>query len=316
MGNPLIAEERRKGMPALVRCPFHDDSTPSLALYGDHAYCFGGCGLVPLEWLPEGYLERAKEEAERERREGKSKGLPPGDLAVLVEVWHWQLLEGPRRHRLSWLAQRGLDEVAAKRFKLGHTGAWFVIPVLDSAAKEEPPLSGPKVQGVRFRRDDLYAEEEAPKYRSPKGQSSLLFRPNPGGWPLVVCEGEFDAMLLALAGCDAVTSTAGAGGLVRDLERAGILRWFRRRGEWLEVATDLDPAGEQVARALEARGIRVHRWAWDGGKDISEVLSGLPRERWRAWVRSRLKGSGAQAEGARGLTMSAEGSRLDVRLVG
>lgn len=31
------------GRPVLVRCPFHDDHHPSLAVYDDHAHCFG-CG--------------------------------------------------------------------------------------------------------------------------------------------------------------------------------------------------------------------------------------------------------------------------------
>ena len=31
------------GKPVLVRCPFHDDHRPSLAVYNDHAHCFG-CG--------------------------------------------------------------------------------------------------------------------------------------------------------------------------------------------------------------------------------------------------------------------------------
>lgn len=270
-------------MPVLVTCPFHDDSTPSLALYGDHAYCFGGCGRVPLEQLPEGYLEQAKGEAEREKRERKPKGLSGEDLAVLIEVWHWQLLEGPRRHRLPWLAQRGLDVSAVRRFKLGHTGAWFTIPV----------LYGKEVRGVRFRRDDLYAEEGAPKYRNPKGQGSLIYRPNPGGWPLVVCEGEFDAMLLALCGCDAVTSTAGAGGLVKGLAEVGILSRVKRRGEWLQVATDQDPAGDQVVKELEAKGIKVFRWTWEDAKDISEVFAQLPREQWKRWIKSRLRISAA-----------------------
>lgn len=289
-------------MVVLVRCPYHDDSTPSLALYGDHAYCFGGCGLVPLEWLPEGYLDYAKREAERERREGKPKGLPPEQLRVLVEVWHWQLLEGPRRHRLSWLEKRGLDEVAVRRFKLGHSGAWFVIPV----------LSGGEVQGVRFRRDDLYAEEEAPKYRSPKGQSSLLYRPNPGGWPLVVTEGEFDAMVLALTGCDAVTATAGAGSVVALLEREGILGRYRRRGQRLHVAVDQDAAGGEAVRQILRRGVSVCRWRWEGGKDVSEALAGLPRWQWKGWVRKRLR-DGLILEAARGL--DGEGDRACRRLV-
>jgi len=28
----------------MARCPFHDDSSPSLAVYTDHAHCFGACG--------------------------------------------------------------------------------------------------------------------------------------------------------------------------------------------------------------------------------------------------------------------------------
>lgn len=31
------------GRPVMVRCPFHDDHSPSLAVYDDHAHCFG-CG--------------------------------------------------------------------------------------------------------------------------------------------------------------------------------------------------------------------------------------------------------------------------------
>ncbi len=31
------------GKPVLIRCPFHDDHHPSLAIYNDHAHCFG-CG--------------------------------------------------------------------------------------------------------------------------------------------------------------------------------------------------------------------------------------------------------------------------------
>lgn len=30
--------------PVLVRCPWHDDHVPSLAVYPDHATCFGACG--------------------------------------------------------------------------------------------------------------------------------------------------------------------------------------------------------------------------------------------------------------------------------
>jgi hypothetical protein len=277
-------------MVVLVQCPFHDDSTPSLALYHDHAFCFGGCGLVPLEWLPEDFRDIASKQLERETKERERSGWKPEQLAVLVDVWSWNLLEGPRQHRLSWLAERGLDRAAVRRFRLGHSGAWFVVPV----------LQGSEVVGIRFRRDPYYLDDdENPKYRNPKGQPVLLYRPNPGGWPLVVTEGEFDAMLLCLVGCDAVTATAGAGSLVSVLEREGILAGCRHRGEVLQVATDQDAAGEAVVRQLVQRGIGVCRWRWGEAKDVSEALAQVPRGRWAALVRRWMR-EGEVISGGRG----------------
>jgi len=34
---------RPRGRAVLVRCPWHDDRNPSLAVYGDHATCYGAC---------------------------------------------------------------------------------------------------------------------------------------------------------------------------------------------------------------------------------------------------------------------------------
>jgi len=271
-------------MVVLVHCPFHDDSTPSLALYPDHAFCYGGCGWIELEQLPEELRRLAERQVQTQHRCGCQH--PPERLLTLVDPWAWNLLEGPRRHRLAWLEARGIDAAAARRFRLGHTGAWFVIPV----------LQGNQVLGVRFRRDPYYLDEDqGPRYRNPKGQPVLLYRPNPGGWPLVVTEGEFDAMLLCLVGCDAVTATAGAGSLVGLLEREGILEQYRRSGATLHVATDQDAAGEGVVEQLLGRGVGVCRWRWDGGKDVSEVLAGVPRSEWPVLVRRWMREGAVKA---------------------
>ncbi len=34
-----------------IRCPKHDDQTPSLQVYNNGAFCFAGCGLIPLSDL-------------------------------------------------------------------------------------------------------------------------------------------------------------------------------------------------------------------------------------------------------------------------
>lgn len=37
-----------------IHCPFHDEKTPSMVLYGDHGYCFGCGKYAKLEDLPNG----------------------------------------------------------------------------------------------------------------------------------------------------------------------------------------------------------------------------------------------------------------------
>jgi hypothetical protein len=58
---PTLVEETTGGLPhhpdgrpAMGLCPFHDDrKTPSLAVYGDHAHCFGACnqGWDVFSWV-------------------------------------------------------------------------------------------------------------------------------------------------------------------------------------------------------------------------------------------------------------------------
>ena len=42
-----------------LRCPFHDDDTPSLQIYTDHYHCFGCGNHGPLSDLPEGWAQPA-----------------------------------------------------------------------------------------------------------------------------------------------------------------------------------------------------------------------------------------------------------------
>jgi hypothetical protein len=253
-------------MPVVVHCPFHEDSTPSLAIYEDHAFCFGGCGKIPLESI------RDLVEKLNIRSSSSREGAADERWRHLLPLWRWNLLMGPMQWRQRFFHERGITTRMMERYWLGHTGRWFVIPV----------WFGGRITGVRYRRDDLFAEDDDTKYRNPRGHGALLFRPNPGGWPTVITEGELDALLLSEAGCDAVTSTGGAGSLSKiELDE---IHWP------LFVATDQDDAGEQAWEALAARfRQRIYRWRWPEGKDISEVLSKLPREAWGNWIRERIR---------------------------
>jgi hypothetical protein len=54
-----------------VHCPRHEERTPSVVIYPDHGWCFGGCGRIPLDELEaEGIKPAAK--------------LPPEDLEAML----------------------------------------------------------------------------------------------------------------------------------------------------------------------------------------------------------------------------------------
>jgi len=243
-----------------IHCPYHEDDTPSLAVYHDHAWCYGGCGYVSAEQLLDtlnANPDLLPKLSPREAQTLKERADPPS--RALIRVWHRTLVEGPRQHRMEWLLRRGLHRHTIRQHLLGHTGMWFVIPVLHRE----------RVLGYRLRRDDAYCDPDLPRYKQPVGQPDLLFRPNPRGSPTVVCEGELDALLLAQYGVDAITNTAGSSALPNRIHR--VLE--QKRGT-IYVATDQDDAGEETAKRIAERFPgRVKRLRWQGGKDVTEALS-------------------------------------------
>lgn len=259
-------------MPRMVACPFHDDSTPSLALYPDHAYCFAGCGKISYAQLPAWIRDQAQAgERRREQTSGSPvKGVPTGRLLSQLALWHQVLLTD--QGALGWLSRRGIDLSLVTRYQLGHTGEHFVIPV----------WQGSRITGVRFRRDERF-QPDGPKYLSPAGQPVLVFRPRPDGFPCVVVEGELDALLLVQLGVDAVTTTGGAGSLAKTL---GPLL----RGRRILVATDQDAAGDAAAQAL-ATYAQVYRVRWQGAKDVSELLAPLSLPQRIALVQDWIHGA-------------------------
>ena len=66
----------------------------------------------------------------------------------------------------------------------------------------------------KYRRDPF--SEDGPKYRYEKGATSVLYGVNflpsyKAKYPVIICEGEFDTLLLISRGYSAVTSTGGSG---------------------------------------------------------------------------------------------------------
>ena len=254
--------------PIKIICPNpqHIESTPSYAVYADGGYCFG-CGYrenfdqiihrlgVDPEHLPE-RTEMATRDANQRYANLNGK------LDIAVKVWHRCLMEGPRQARQEWFYARGFNPASLSRFLLGHTGESFTLPLWD----------GDNIVGYKLRSDPVYADPEAPKYISPKGQGRTTIRPNPRGCPTVVVEGELDCYLLAQWGVDALTVSTGAGSLSDALRgTTGIIYGI----------PDVDDAGVAAGKALvsaDPERVRLIRLPW--GNDVTDFLCALePTER-------------------------------------
>ena len=271
--------------PVKICCPFHTDLTPSLAVYPNHGWCYGGCGYITADRLLAAFSRDADSlpvfTGEIAKRTGKHKdsvGYEP-PLSTLVSLWQETLWGGPRKHRLSWLLNRGLTRETIRAARLGHDGMYFTIPV----------LAGSRVAGIKRRRDSLYCDPEEPRYNMPYGQPALLYRPKPRQGPVIVCEGEFDAAIVSQYGYDGVTTTAGSSHL------PSLLRRHSLRGPSLLVAVDMDEAGNAAYRAIQdSVDASALRLMWDSGKDITEALCRFPENRranaLRLWVAKAKEG--------------------------
>lgn len=277
----LIQLEELFGVPEGTRyvflfCPAHQDrGRPNLAVYRDGTYCFA-CGFRES---PAAFLARVAQDpqalvgARAGGSGGSSRGPSPEELTAWVREAQVNLWDGEMRDRQGWLRERGLSLTYARRYGLGHTGVAFLVPYWGPTGK---------LLGAKLRADPQAGLDW--KYRNLPGSSNQLFRPNAGGRPLVVVEGEFDALLLAQYGADSVTVSGGAGGLKQ------LLRLVRLPTSGVLIATDWDPAGEEAARALLARRpgwVRLPQPA-PGVNDIGSWVPSLPVED-RGWaIRSWL----------------------------
>ena len=262
---------------AMIQCPNpdHHDFHPSCALYSDGAYCFSQCGRISRqqieEWTGESYEAHCAGEGRRiyTSRSNNNQPLRPEELNSYVECHHRTLMDGPRSSRTEWFLGRGFTERSLLRFKFGHTGTHFVIPLWQDE----------KLVGYKRRRDDHYLRE-GPKYVNQFGHQTTLVRPYSRGTPTILLEGELDAYLLSQYGFDSVSATTGIRGIRRCLDGVNLPISF--------VLPDMDTVGlqhgEEASNALGATTVLL-----PNGKDTTEYLGSIdPTERGAA-IRSLLR---------------------------
>lgn len=194
---------------------------------------------------------------------------PAPKLPSEAELARWQaaLTDGAGLH-LEQL--RGLSAEVIEQAGIGWDSdrQAYTLPVKDGKGQ---------LVGLRLYRPD--AHDGAPKYQSWPGTKAELYPAwllPPGTEEAVVCEGEFDALLLRSQGFEAITGTAGAGTF-----RPEWATWLRERGvKQAVVCYDADVAGRQGARKaaalLHEAGLSVKLPAWPEGSppghDVGEAL--------------------------------------------
>lgn len=170
----------------------------------------------------------------------------PASLDKQAEIHHINLPENIRKYLHT---ERLLTDEIISEYQLGYSEErgqrWITIPVTDRNGG---------VLFMKLRQDPFSPTENQPKYKSTGGEASIfnvqILKQKPD--TLVICEGEFDCMVLQGLGVPAICSTAGAA-TFKDawIERLSFVREFY-------VLMDNDDAGRKGADSLIAKLAEAH----------------------------------------------------------
>lgn len=279
-----------------ARCPFHEDRDPSLSLnIQSGKWCCFSCGrsgdamamaeLLGADGYPEAVnaVEAAiKSPGEPRAATGaytppyanyhpKDPNAAPTPLPPPNVLKEWQdALTGSESLMNRLAKQKGLREESVVRFGLGWTGHRIAIPIRSQGGEL-----------VNVRQYDILGSG-GPKMLNWVGSEVGLWAPDPKAWEsgrIVLCEGEWDAMLMTQEGYPSVTSTGGA-----NTWRPGWADAFA--GKDVLVVYDRDKAGmegsQRAAKALGGRAASVTRLVVPGpdpipeshGRDLSDMILG------------------------------------------
>ena len=262
------------GRYVAIRCPFHDDSSPSLLVY-ENGYRCEACGargsskkLLNLNntMLPAPALEEPVF-----FQNPFTKWSYKYDLKTTLKLAWERNIENPSYY----LEKRGIPPKWQLRFGIGMLDDWLTLPIYDRDGK---------IVGATARAGE---DNNSPaKYTNPKGQDpNLLYIPR---WDILVTKlyltfGILDAVTLAMLNIPAASTTTG-----KRLNPSS-LDWFR--GEIFVVpdnGEELD--GYKLVSKLGLRA-KLHVPDYTEDKDIN----GLWQKRKipvKDWIRNVLRMKG------------------------
>jgi DNA primase len=328
--NLLGPAAKRQGRRLLWPCPFHQDRHPSLevdptrktwrcwvcAIGGDAAelvkrvnicdfpaavkFLADLSGVIPFSQArPSRSAPIAAPVRAPARPPEQPTDLPLDEASALVEEAKKTLWGPGGGNALAYLRGRRLSDGTIRQAGLGYTPS-VMIPTKDGdrcfrfSGITIPWRDGARLTRIKIRRID----DGKPKYAEAYSDHPLIF-PDPAviipGKPLIICEGEFDCLLLAQQLPEASVITLGSATARTDPAALSLMlrapRWF--------VALDADQAGDSAARKFPARAIRVRppepykdwgevhaggvnriRYIWGRYLSMSETWEHLEPQRW------------------------------------
>jgi len=296
LGDPV----QRSGDAWQWRCPFHADGrTPSLTAWVDGWKCFG-CGEHgdAIAWLMRHrnltFLEAVQalgaDPLPVRPQVTRSTPLrePPSadwrrDALGAVETLHQHLL-GPEGERArEYLHRRGITDEDIRLWKLGYVPAdrlarWGDVEVRLPRGIAIPALVGGVPWYVKIRRP-----AGDPKYVHVKGGRSAMYGYDhlQGRPALLLCEGEFDAILMRRIVGD-VLDVATFGSASESDIRLWLPVLVQYSRLWLGF--DNDAAGERARQEWHKRTRRARGLLVPVGKDWTDAWLKLGDEKLRGYV--------------------------------
>jgi len=285
--NLLGAAHQRRGDRLFWLCPFHDDQHPSFEVNlikklwicrscgkgGDAAnlvmehqkvdfpaavrFLAGLAGVITSP--SPGVKSVAPTDKPPARPPDEPTGLPLAEASSLVAD-SVACLWGPGgENARDYLHSRGLTGETIKAASLGYAPG-VMVPTKDGDRSFRffgvtiPWRNGTRLTKVKIRRFP-YPDLD-PRYAEAYSDRPLIF-PDPAairpGKPLIICEGEFDAMLLGQQLPEASVITLGSASARTD---PAVLSRMLSSPRWF-AALDADKAGDSAASKFPARAIRV-----------------------------------------------------------
>jgi DNA primase len=286
--NLLGPAHQRKGKRLPWPCPFHDDHDPSFqvdltrkswrcwtcAVGGDAAELVMRVNKVDfptaVRFLADlsGVIPPSRGTAVRppvasvaakpaSPPPDKPSGLPLDEASTLVSEASERLWGPGGEDARAYLRGRGLTDETIKDRGLGYA-LNAMVPTKDDDRRflfsgiVIPWRNGTRLTRIKIRRID----DGKPRYAEAYSDRPLIF-PDPAavrpGKPLIVCEGEFDCLLLGQQLPEASVITLGSASARTD---PAVLSRMLSAPRWF-VALHADPAGDSAAAKFPARAIRV-----------------------------------------------------------